>query len=152
LCVPGEQVEALRGAWDHAKLSAGEYSDVWWSVHKELLYLPSRGRYERAASATNTERLEAIKASGRGWGKAWSRRDGADGVALSGLVERSWGSVLAVCRRCAGLHRRGFKADFNSPPLPCVQAQSEFDSVRLQMQREAARAQKLEKKLEVGRQ
>ena len=75
------QVEFLRSAWDHAKLAPGEYAEVWSSVHRDFVFLPSRGRYERAASATNTERLEALKARGRA-------REAATGVACTsvGLV------------------------------------------------------------------
>lgn len=51
----------LRSAWDHAKLSPDDYSEVWMSVHRDLIYLPSRQRYERAASATNVDRIDSLK-------------------------------------------------------------------------------------------
>ncbi len=55
------QVAFLRNAWDHSQVAPSEYMDVWLAVHRDLIYLPSRQRYERAASATNVDRIESIK-------------------------------------------------------------------------------------------
>ncbi|EFJ42818.1 hypothetical protein VOLCADRAFT_107065 [Volvox carteri f. nagariensis] len=55
------EVAFLRKAWDHTALPPSDYLDVWLAVHRDLIYLPSRQRYERAASATNVDRIESIK-------------------------------------------------------------------------------------------
>jgi pre-mRNA-splicing factor CDC5/CEF1 len=48
-------------AMDHSNMSSDTYLETWHNVNKDLIWLPSKGRYERAASATNTERIESIK-------------------------------------------------------------------------------------------
>ncbi|GAX75409.1 hypothetical protein CEUSTIGMA_g2853.t1 [Chlamydomonas eustigma] len=48
-------------AMDHSSVGTDTYLETWHNVNKDLIWLPSKGRYERAASATNTERIESIK-------------------------------------------------------------------------------------------
>ena len=52
-------------AMDHTSVPAETYMETWQTVHKDFIWLPSKNRYERAASATNTERIESIKVCGR---------------------------------------------------------------------------------------
>ncbi|GLI69273.1 hypothetical protein VaNZ11_013849 [Volvox africanus] len=56
-----KEVAFLRSAWDHTSMAPADYLDVWLGVHRDLIYLPSRHRYERTASATNVDRIESIK-------------------------------------------------------------------------------------------
>ena len=39
-----------------------EYFDTWQQVSQDFLYLPSKGTYGRAAAATNTDRIESVRA------------------------------------------------------------------------------------------
>lgn len=48
-------------AMDHSAVSQETYMETWASVHRDFIWVPSKGRYERAASATNTERVESVK-------------------------------------------------------------------------------------------
>ncbi|KAG2498099.1 hypothetical protein HYH03_003857 [Edaphochlamys debaryana] len=56
-----QEVAYLKSAWDQAGFSPDDYRDVWQAVHRDLIYLPSRGKYERAASATNVDRIDSLK-------------------------------------------------------------------------------------------
>ncbi len=49
-------------AMDHSQVSQDSYFDTWQLVQKDFIWVPSKNKYERAASATNTERIESIKA------------------------------------------------------------------------------------------
>lgn len=79
-----KEAEYVRGAMGHGELALEEYEAVWQAVHKDLIYVPSKGRYERLASATNTERLEALKV-----------RDGGGGCGCGCL----WEGGCASCMR-----------------------------------------------------
>ncbi len=46
---------------DHCAVPQETYQETWQNVHREYIWVPSKGRYDRAASATNTERVESIK-------------------------------------------------------------------------------------------
>lgn len=48
-----------------------EYGEVMAAASRDLIYLPARQRYERAASATNVERIDGVKvgAGRRGHGR-----------------------------------------------------------------------------------
>ncbi|PNW85668.1 hypothetical protein CHLRE_03g197350v5 [Chlamydomonas reinhardtii] len=89
------EVAYLRSAWDHAKLSPDDYSEVWMSVHRDLIYLPSRQRYERAASATNVDRIDSLKsefdnvrADMEREAKKAAKLEGKLGLLLGGLQRR----------------------------------------------------------------
>lgn len=58
------EVQVVIKAMDHASVPAETYMETWQTVHKDFIWLPSKNRYERAASATNTERIESIKVCG----------------------------------------------------------------------------------------
>ncbi|KXZ44260.1 hypothetical protein GPECTOR_70g491 [Gonium pectorale] len=90
-----QEVTFLRHAWDHAKLSQDDYIDVWMAVHRDLIYLPARQRYERAASATNVDRIESIKSefehvrtSMEREAKKAAKLEGKLGLLLGGLQKR----------------------------------------------------------------
>jgi hypothetical protein len=51
----------VRKAMAHDKISEQEYFTFWESGVKDFIWLPSKKRYERNASATNTERLQSIQ-------------------------------------------------------------------------------------------
>lgn len=40
--------------------------DTWASITREFIYLPSRRRYDRSISATNSDRLASMQASSLG--------------------------------------------------------------------------------------
>ncbi|KAG1672528.1 hypothetical protein FOA52_002837 [Chlamydomonas sp. UWO 241] len=52
----------VRHAMGHAGTHPDAYAEAWASLAKDFVYVPSKRRYERAASCTNTERLEGVKA------------------------------------------------------------------------------------------
>eukprot|EP00798_Chlamydomonas_sp_ICE-L_P017404 gene17404-23704_t len=55
------EVAAVRSAMGHGEVGADEYLDAWNHVKNDYLYAPSKGRYNRAASATPQERVESLK-------------------------------------------------------------------------------------------
>ena len=55
------EVEHVIKAMDHSSVTAETYLDTWQAVHRDFIWVPSKQRYERAASATNTERIESFK-------------------------------------------------------------------------------------------
>ena len=48
-------------AMDHAGMPQDTYLETLEAVQKDYIWVPSKGRYDRAASATNTERIESVK-------------------------------------------------------------------------------------------
>eukprot|EP00884_Botryococcus_braunii_P005744 jgi/Botrbrau1/15170/Bobra.0149s0035.1 len=56
-----DEVAFVRKAMGHDKVSEQEYLTFWESAMKDFIWLPSKKRYERNASATNTERLQSIQ-------------------------------------------------------------------------------------------
>uniref|UniRef100_A0A7S0WNZ6 Uncharacterized protein n=1 Tax=Chlamydomonas leiostraca TaxID=1034604 RepID=A0A7S0WNZ6_9CHLO len=55
------EVEFVTRAMGHASTSVEEYLDTWHTVHKDLMWVPAKGRYDRVASATPAERVESTK-------------------------------------------------------------------------------------------
>ncbi|KAK9842456.1 hypothetical protein WJX81_000971 [Elliptochloris bilobata] len=60
------ETAVVRGAMGHASKGEEEYADAWNAVAGEFIYLPAKegaaqGQYVRAASATNSDRLEAVQ-------------------------------------------------------------------------------------------
>ncbi len=47
--------------------------DTWHTVHKDLVWLPSKNKYDRAASATPEDRIASVKVC-RPWGASWTQR------------------------------------------------------------------------------
>ena len=61
LAILKDELEHVRKAMGHESISAEEYAETAAAIEKEFIYLPSRQRYERSASATNSDRLESIQ-------------------------------------------------------------------------------------------
>ena len=61
LAILKDELEHVRRAMGHESISAEEYADMAAAIEKDFIYLPSRQRYERSASATNSDRLESIQ-------------------------------------------------------------------------------------------
>ena len=61
LAILKDELEHVRRAMGHESISAEEYAETAAAIEKEFIYLPSRQRYERSASATNSDRLESIQ-------------------------------------------------------------------------------------------
>lgn len=55
------QVEFVQRAMGHSGTAPEEYLDTWRAVHKDLMWVPAKGRYDRVASATPAERVESTK-------------------------------------------------------------------------------------------
>ncbi|GLC50856.1 hypothetical protein PLESTB_000439400 [Pleodorina starrii] len=125
-----KEVSFLRSAWEHSSLAPSDYLDVWTAVHRDLIYLPSRQRYERAASATNVDRIESIKSEFelvRGDMEREARKaaklEAKLGLLLTGLqrrqkemsgrVEEVWGQVREAAQELVcfkALHERELRA------------------------------------------
>ena len=71
------------------------------AIEKEFIYLPSRQRYERSASATNSDRLESIQV-----GPLYSAA--IREIVLKGMPSRE-AFVISSAPFCP---RPGFSADF----------------------------------------
>lgn len=89
------EVAFLRGAMEHTGVPPEEYGEVMAAASRDLIYLPARQRYERAASATNVERIDGVKSefeSVRGDMEREARRaaklEGKLGLLLGGLQKR----------------------------------------------------------------
>ena len=54
-------MEHVKKAMDHVSVLPETYLETWQAVHRDFIWVPSKGRYDRAASATNTERIESFK-------------------------------------------------------------------------------------------
>jgi len=55
------EVQYVIKAMDHALVNPETYLETWQAVHRDFIWVPSKQRYDRAASATNTERIESFK-------------------------------------------------------------------------------------------
>ena len=53
----------IRSAMDHANVPQDEYAEALGVASRDFIYLAASKRYGRGASATNTDRLESLKAS-----------------------------------------------------------------------------------------
>jgi hypothetical protein len=51
----------VRKAMGHDRVPEDEYVNVWETAVKDFIWLPSKHRYDRNASATNTDRLASIQ-------------------------------------------------------------------------------------------
>lgn len=51
----------MQRAMGHSGTAPEEYLDTWRAVHKDLMWVPAKGRYDRVASATPAERVESTK-------------------------------------------------------------------------------------------
>lgn len=61
LAILKEELERVRKAMGHEGVSAEEYAEAAAAIEKDFIFLPSRQRYERSNSATNSDRLESIQ-------------------------------------------------------------------------------------------
>ena len=55
------ELEHVRKAMGHENILAEEYAETASGIERDFIFLPSRQRYERSASATNSDKLEAIQ-------------------------------------------------------------------------------------------
>lgn len=60
-CWMQDEVAFVRRAMGHDKYPQQEYLSHWETAVKDFIWLPSKKRYDRNASATNTERLQSIQ-------------------------------------------------------------------------------------------
>ena len=51
----------VQDAMGHADISQEEFRDAWSTTVKDFIYLPMQHKYGRAASATNTDRLDSVR-------------------------------------------------------------------------------------------
>ncbi|GFR40753.1 hypothetical protein Agub_g1364 [Astrephomene gubernaculifera] len=125
-----KEVSFLRAAWGHASLAPEEYTEVWLAAHRDLIFLPARQRYERAASATNVDRIDSLKSEFecvRGDMEREARRasklEAKLGLLLGGLQRRHaeissrgaelWGQVRDAAQELVcfkALHERELRA------------------------------------------
>ena len=56
-----EEIAHVQDAMGHADISQEEYRDAWSTTVKDFIYLPMQHKYGRAASATNTDRLDSVR-------------------------------------------------------------------------------------------
>lgn len=56
-----EEVEFLVDKMGQRNVAPEEYLEAWLNVRRDLIYLPQQKKYGRAASATNSDRLDSIK-------------------------------------------------------------------------------------------
>lgn len=56
-----EEVELVREAMGHTETTQEEYKDAWATAVRDFIYLPMQHKYGRAASATNTDRLDSVR-------------------------------------------------------------------------------------------
>ena len=61
LAILKEELERVRKAMGHEGVSAEEYAETAAGIERDFIYLHSRQRYERSASATNSDKLESIE-------------------------------------------------------------------------------------------
>ncbi len=60
------EAATVKTAMGHDGVDASEYNDAWSAVNADVVWLPSKGVYGRAASATNSERLDSARADFEG--------------------------------------------------------------------------------------
>ena len=56
-----EETAIVQEAMGHSDISQEEYKDAWSTAVKDFIYLPMQHKYGRAASATNTDRLDSVR-------------------------------------------------------------------------------------------
>jgi hypothetical protein len=56
-----QETAHVRHAMGHDSVSEEEYAEAWTSIIRDFIYLPSRQRYDRSNSATNSDRLASIQ-------------------------------------------------------------------------------------------
>ena len=61
------EVEVLVRAMGHAQVGPEEYAEAAAALRKELMWMPGKGCYERAASAMPQERVESAKVGAWVW-------------------------------------------------------------------------------------
>ncbi len=61
LAILKDELEYVRKAMGHENISAEEYADTALGIERDFIFLPSRQRYERSASATSSDKLESIQ-------------------------------------------------------------------------------------------
>jgi hypothetical protein len=47
-------------------VSEAEYTEAWEAVARDIIFLPGSGKYVRAASATNSDRLASVQSEFEG--------------------------------------------------------------------------------------
>lgn len=56
-----EETAIVQEAMGHSDITQEEYKDAWSTAVKDFIYLPMQHKYGRAASATNTDRLDSVR-------------------------------------------------------------------------------------------
>jgi len=56
-----EETAIVQEAMGHSDITQEEYRDAWSTAVKDFIYLPMQHKYGRAASATNTDRLDSVR-------------------------------------------------------------------------------------------
>ncbi len=56
-----EETGIVQEAMGHSDITQEEYKDAWSTAVKDFIYLPMQHKYGRAASATNTDRLDSVR-------------------------------------------------------------------------------------------
>ena len=56
-----DETAYVQHAMGHADISQEEFRDAWSTTVKDFIYLPMQHKYGRAASATNTDRLDSVR-------------------------------------------------------------------------------------------
>ena len=56
-----DEATHVQNAMGHADISQEEFQDAWSTTVKDFIYLPMQHKYGRAASATNTDRLDSVR-------------------------------------------------------------------------------------------
>ena len=99
LAILKAEVDYVRKAMGHESISAEEYAETASAIEKDFIYIPSRQRYERSASATNSDKLESIQVGSRPAGPCYVKK---------GLCWIQWsgGNSSAACKLCADALRQ----------------------------------------------
>lgn len=63
LAVLQSETVHVRRAMGHEQVPEEEYMETWAAISRDFIYLPSRQRYDRSNSATNSDRLASLQAS-----------------------------------------------------------------------------------------
>lgn len=56
-----DETAYVQNAMGHSDISQEEFRDAWSTTVKDFIYLPMQHKYGRAASATNTDRLDSVR-------------------------------------------------------------------------------------------
>ena len=56
-----DETAYVQDAMGHADITQEEFRDAWSTTVKDFIYLPMQHKYGRAASATNTDRLDSVR-------------------------------------------------------------------------------------------